>query len=174
VKKCGVPWGDIESGFPAGMRVCLYWFVMTMTYRFKYMSLRQSPGFAPLNSPLGGELAAGRRDQKGKDKKKGSLFEGAGWPKAGLREFVERTDKALSFLFSQDTYICLYFPGLAVRKRKGSMGRVAGLFCKISLFAWCLPRSQVNLLPARLKNMRTGIFFYTPSAPPAPTPHPLS
>ena len=44
---------------------------------------------------------------------------------AGLREFVERTDKALSFLFSQDTYICLCFPGLAVGKQEGSMGRVA-------------------------------------------------
>ena len=93
---------------------------------------------------------------------------------AGLREFVERTDKALSFLFSQDTYICLCYLCLAASKQEGSMGRVAGLFYKISLFAWCLPRSQVNLLPARLKNMRTGIFFYTPSAPPAPTPHPLS
>ena len=51
-----------------------------------------------------------------------------------------------------------------------SRRRVAGLFCKISLFAWFLPRSQVNLLPARLKNMRTGIFFYTPSAPPKTSP----
>ena len=44
---------------------------------------------------------------------------------AGLREFAEHTDKSFSFLFSQDTYICLCYPCLAASKQEGSMGRVA-------------------------------------------------